>query len=149
MKRKLYPCCLPWGCALCALAAPAGRLDAGPLPRLRAAHKAHPFKRQLLQKAQRLEGFYQVLEDAEPLDKEFLPVYILSGLLLELRRNGQTTTAYVDVNGQYIDFYYEGEEQLYRSTPPRRNSGSWCIRIEHEKPPKRLLGWFFFSLYAL
>ena len=35
--------------------------------------------------------------------------------LLELNRNGQTTTAYVDVNGQYIDFYYEGEEQLYRS----------------------------------
>ena len=67
------------------------------------------------QKAQRLEGFYQVLEDAEPLDKEFSLFTYYPDYLLELNRNGQTTTAYVDVNGQYIDFYYEGEEQLYRS----------------------------------
>ena len=65
------------------------------------------------QKAQRLEGFYQVLEDAEPLDKEFSLFTYYPDYLLELNRNGQTTTAYVDVNGQYID--YEGEEQLYRS----------------------------------
>ena len=67
------------------------------------------------QKAQRIEGFCQVLEDAEPLDKEFSLFTYYPDYLLELRRNGQTTTAYVDVNGQYIDFYYEGEEQLYRS----------------------------------
>ena len=67
------------------------------------------------QKAQRLEGFYQVLADAEPLDKEFSLFTYYPDYLLELNRNGQTTTAYVDVNGQYIDFYYEGEEQLYRS----------------------------------
>ena len=56
-----------------------------------------------------------MLEDAEPLDKEFSLFTYYPDYLLELRRNGQTTTAYVDVNGQYIDFYYEGEEQLYRS----------------------------------
>ena len=95
---------------------PAGRLDAGPLPRVRAAHKAHPFKTPAPPKRPSAwRASTRCWRDAEPLDKEFSLFTYYPDYLLELNRNGQTTTAYVDVNGQYIDFYYEGEEQLYRS----------------------------------
>ena len=62
-----------------------------------------------------MEAFSQVLENAEPLDKSFSLFAYYPDYLLELNDNGQTTTTYVDVNGNYIDFYYDGEEQLYRS----------------------------------
>lgn len=67
------------------------------------------------EKEERMEAFSQVLENAEPLDKSFSLFAYYPDYLLELNDNGQTTTAYVDVNGNYIDFYYDGEEQLYRS----------------------------------
>ena len=66
------------------------------------------------EKEERMEAFSQVLENAEPLDKSFSLFAYYPDYLLELNDNGQTTTAYVDVNGNYIDFYYDGEEQLYR-----------------------------------
>lgn len=67
------------------------------------------------EKEERMEAFSQVLENAEPLDKSVSLFAYYPDYLLELNDNGQTTTAYVDVNGNYIDFYYDGEEQLYRS----------------------------------
>ena len=67
------------------------------------------------EKEERMEAFSQVLENAELLDKSFSLFAYYPDYLLELNDNGQTTTAYVDVNGNYIDFYYDGEEQLYRS----------------------------------
>lgn len=67
------------------------------------------------EKEERMEAFSQVLENAEPLNKSFSLFAYYPDYLLELNDNGQTTTAYVDVNGNYIDFYYDGEEQLYRS----------------------------------
>ncbi|MGI6256141.1 MAG: hypothetical protein ACOYJZ_11035 [Acutalibacter sp.] len=71
------------------------------------------------EKEQRLRDFYQVLEESDPLDKDFSLFAYYPDYLLELTDNGQTTTAYVDVNGNYIDFYYPTEDgatpQLYRS----------------------------------
>lgn len=71
------------------------------------------------EKEQRLRGFYQVLEDSEPLEKDFSLFAYYPDYLLELTERGQTTSAIVDVNGDYIDFYYPTEEnpapQLYRS----------------------------------
>ena len=67
------------------------------------------------EKEERMEAFSQVLENAEPLDKSFSLFAYYPDYLLELNDNGQTTTAYVDVNGNYIDFNYDGEEQLNRS----------------------------------
>lgn len=66
-------------------------------------------------KEARLESFFQVLENADPLEKDFSLFAYYPDYLLELTRDGQTTTAIVDVNGDFIDFYYPGEEQLYRS----------------------------------
>ena len=63
------------------------------------------------QKAQRIEGFCQVLEDAEPLDKDFSLFAYYPDYFLQINQAG---------NGDYIDFYYLGEDvaeepQLYRS----------------------------------
>lgn len=72
------------------------------------------------EKQQRMDAFAQVLENSDPLDKEFSLFAYYPDYLLELKNNGQTTTAVVDVNGEFIDFYYPGEtleepQQLYRS----------------------------------
>ena len=73
------------------------------------------------QKAQRIEGFCQVLEDAEPLDKDFSLFAYYPDYFLQINQAGSGTVgAIVDVNGDYIDFYYLGEDvaeepQLYRS----------------------------------
>ena len=76
------------------------------------------------QKAQRLEGFYQVLEDAEPLDKEFSLFTYYPDYLLETASISTSTT--------------RARSSSTAPTPPRRNSGSWCIRIEGVKMPRRL-----------
>ena len=71
------------------------------------------------EKEQRLQDFYQVLEESDPLEKDFSLFAYYPDYLLELSDHGQTTTAIVDVNGDYIDFYYPTEDgttpQLYRS----------------------------------
>ena len=73
------------------------------------------------QKAQRIECFCQVLEDAEPLDKDFSLFAYYPDYFLQINQAGSGTVgAIVDVNGDYIDFYYLGEDvaeepQLYRS----------------------------------
>ncbi len=72
------------------------------------------------EKKELLEAFQQVLENSDPLDKDFSLFAYYPDYLLELQDNGQTTTAIVDVNGDFIDFYYPGEtleepQQLYRS----------------------------------
>ena len=64
------------------------------------------------EKQERMDAFAQVLEDSQPLDPDYC---------LELKKTGQAScVAVVDVNGEYIDFYYVGEDvaaepQLYRS----------------------------------
>ena len=72
------------------------------------------------EKKERMEAFAQVLEESDPLDKDFSLFAYYPDYLLELHDNGQTTTAVVDVNGEFIDFHYPGDsldepQQLYRS----------------------------------
>ena len=63
------------------------------------------------QKAQRIEGFCQVLEDAEPLDKDFSLFAYYPDYFLQIHQAGSGTVgAVVAVNGDYIDFYYLGED---------------------------------------
>ena len=72
-------------------------------------------------KQERIEGFYAMLEDAEPLEKEFRLFSYYPDYYLRLQQDGHgTVAAVVDVNGDYVDFYYMGEDvakepQLYRS----------------------------------
>ena len=73
------------------------------------------------EKQERMDAFAQVLEDSQPLDKDFSLFAYYPDYCLELKKTGQSScVAVVDVNGEYIDFYYVGEDvaakpQLYRS----------------------------------
>ena len=73
------------------------------------------------EKQERMDAFAQVLEDSQPLDKEFSLFAYYPDYCLELKKAGEAAcVAIVDVNGDYIDFYYVGEDgtadpQLYRS----------------------------------
>ena len=73
------------------------------------------------EKQERMDAFAQVLEDSQPLDKDFSLFAYYPDYFLELKKTGQAScVAVVDVNGEYIDFYYVGEDvaaepQLYRS----------------------------------
>lgn len=73
------------------------------------------------EKQERMDAFAQVLEDSQPLDKDFSLFAYYPDYCLELKKTGQAScVAVVDVNGEYIDFYYVGEDvaaepQLYRS----------------------------------
>lgn len=69
------------------------------------------------QNRQRMEGFARALEEADPLEKDFSLFAYYPDYRLELTENGQTTAAIVDVNGDYIDFFFLNSEQpqLYRS----------------------------------
>lgn len=66
---------------------------------------------------QRLRNFEALLENARPLDKDpslfaFYPDY-----LLEITHDGKKTSVVLDVNMEYLDFYYpEDEGTLYRSS---------------------------------
>ena len=65
---------------------------------------------------QRIEDFAAVTEDAQPLDKDFSLFAYYPDMTLTITRDGQAgPTAVVDINGDYVDFYYSGETQLYRS----------------------------------
>lgn len=73
------------------------------------------------EKQERMDAFAQVLEDSQPLDKDFSLFAYYPDYCLELKKTGQAScVAVVDVNGEYIDFYYVGEDvaaepHLYRS----------------------------------
>ncbi len=72
------------------------------------------------EKEERLAAFAQVLEEADPLDKDFSLFAYYPDYFLELQDNGKHSAAVVDVNGEFVDFYYLGEDvaetpQLYRS----------------------------------
>ena len=70
------------------------------------------------ERAERIQAFYQVLEESDVLDKDFSLFAYYPDYLLELTNNGETTTAFVDINGDHVDFYYadQGDSPtLYRS----------------------------------
>lgn len=65
---------------------------------------------------QRIEDFAAITEDAQPLDKDISLFAYYPDMTLTITRDGQAgLTAIVDINGDYVDFYYSGETQLYRS----------------------------------
>ncbi len=65
---------------------------------------------------QRIEAFAALTEDALPLDKDISLFAYYPDLTCTVTRDGQPgPTAVVDINGDYVDFHFEGEEQLYRS----------------------------------
>ena len=109
--------------SLCALHSPitpsfsmllfAGHPSNGPDPGLRTPNKASALERK---HRQRIEDFAAVTEDAQPLDKDFSLFAYYPDMTLTITRDGQAgPTAVVDINGEYVDFYYSGETQLYRS----------------------------------
>jgi len=66
---------------------------------------------------QRIQAFARVLEEAEPLDKDaslfgYYPDYVLE---IDMQGAGKQS-AVVDVNGEYVDFYFSQDSTaLYRS----------------------------------
>lgn len=66
-------------------------------------------------KRQRMEAFLSATQDAQPLDKDISLFAYYPDYLLEITREGVTSRAVIDINGNYVDFYYPDETQLYRS----------------------------------
>ncbi len=65
---------------------------------------------------QRIEDFAAVTKDAQPLTKDISLFAYYPDMTLTITRDGQASpTAIVDINGDYVDFHYSGETQLYRS----------------------------------
>lgn len=63
------------------------------------------------EKRERMEAFLEVIQNAEPLDKELSMFAYYPDYKLELEGAegfADAITAIVDVNGEYIDFYYPG-----------------------------------------
>lgn len=65
---------------------------------------------------QRIEGFASLTEDAQPLEKDISLFAYYPDLTVTITRDStRGQTAVVDINGDYVDFHYLDEEQLYRS----------------------------------
>ncbi len=75
------------------------------------------------EKRERMEAFLQVIENAEPLEKDLSLFAYYPDYKLELEGAegfSGAITAIIDVNGDYIDFYYPGpyperSDAIYRS----------------------------------
>ncbi len=75
------------------------------------------------EKRERIEAFSQVLEKAEPLEKDFSMFAYYPDYKLELTGTTDSDsiiTVMIDVNGDYVDFYYPGpypeaSKTIYRS----------------------------------
>lgn len=64
----------------------------------------------------RIEDFAAVTEGAQPLQKDISLFAYYPDMTLTITRDGQAgPTAVLDINGDYVDFHYLGETQLYRS----------------------------------
>lgn len=74
------------------------------------------------EKRERMEAFSQAIREAEPLEKKLSAFAYYPDYQLEITpwENGKKLTAIVDINGEYVDFYYPGpypqqSETIYRS----------------------------------
>ena len=72
---------------------------------------------------QLMEAFGSAIQDAEPLDRDISLFAYYPDYLLELtgQEEGQTVTALIDLNGDYVDFIYPGpypeaDQVIYRSS---------------------------------
>lgn len=65
----------------------------------------------------RLRDFETVLENAQPLEKDISLFAYYPDYLLEITHDGKKTTVVLDVNGEFLDFYYpeESNPTIYRS----------------------------------
>ena len=110
MKRI---CSLLLACVLCAFCAGCSQPDALTLD-LSQGYGRHTklihLNASSAEKEARLQAFYQVLEEAAPLEKDPSLFAYYPDYLLELTDHGTTTTAVVDINGDFIDFYYPSED---------------------------------------
>lgn len=81
------------------------------------------------EKRERITAFSAVLQKAEPLKKSPALFAYYPDFRLEIYRDGKKTGAVLDLNGDYVDFYYTGQDdepdqavgppeqvQLYRSS---------------------------------
>ena len=73
------------------------------------------------EKRERIQAFSRVILEAEPLDKSLSMFAYYPDYLLEITPwEGGKLTVIVDINGEYVDFYYpgpnpEGSGTIYRS----------------------------------
>lgn len=67
------------------------------------------------QRRQRIEDFASILDGAEPLDKDISLFAYYPDYRMEITRDGEKIAVIVDINGDFLDFHYPGETQLYRS----------------------------------
>lgn len=65
---------------------------------------------------ERIGEFREVLREAEPLDKDPALFAYYPDFLVEIRTPEEEVCAVVDINGEFVDFYYTGQEdRLYRA----------------------------------
>lgn len=65
---------------------------------------------------QRIEDFASITEEAQPLDKDISLFAYYPDYIMTIDRAGQSgMMVIVDINGDFVDFFYPGETQLYRS----------------------------------
>lgn len=65
---------------------------------------------------QRIEDFASITSDAQPLEKDISLFAYYPDYSLTITRDGQAVTeAVIDMNGDFVDFHFAGETQLYRS----------------------------------
>lgn len=65
---------------------------------------------------ERIGEFREVLREAEPLDKDPALFAYYPDFLVEIRTPDEEVCAVVDINGEFVDFYYAGQEdRLYRA----------------------------------
>lgn len=75
------------------------------------------------EKRERINAFLEVMQNAEPLKKDFSMFAYYPDYKLELAGTEDSSgviTAIIDINGEYVDFYYPGpypeaSETIYRS----------------------------------
>ena len=67
------------------------------------------------ERRQRIEAFERLWQDAQPLEKDIALFAYYPDYELTVTRKGQAVTVMVDINGEFVDFYYPGDTVVYRS----------------------------------
>lgn len=82
------------------------------------------------ERRQRIEEFAAVWEGAQALEKDISLFAYYPDYRLEIRRDGQFTAALVDLNGAFLDFHYEGQDQVYRAAMSAQDFKDMLHRVE-------------------
>ncbi len=65
---------------------------------------------------QRIEEFASIVEGAEPLEKDIGLFAYYPDYILEITQNGRKESIVLDINGEFLDFYYPDQQVVYRSS---------------------------------